>query len=164
MSTTEPLGCGLEYQPLSLAWLPQVLEVEREAYADPWTELMFQQELHNGASHFHVACRNGQLVGYAGFWLVLDEAHVTKVTVAQAFRGLGLGVALMEHVFAWTQGLGAACIRLEVREGNTAARNLYLKCGFEPIRIRHGYYARTQENAVEMVRYLKPASSRPQNG
>ena len=39
-----------------------------------------------------------RIVGFAGLWLMLDEAHVTTICVARCFRGKGLGEVLMSHL------------------------------------------------------------------
>lgn len=151
MNAPHPLAKELTYVPLSPQWLEALAELERESYADPWSLNMFSQELLNGASHFFLAIRDHQLIGYAGYWLVLDEAHVTKVTVAKSHRGLGLGGAILEHLLSEARSLGATVVRLEVRESNAVARSLYRKAGFAEVRIRRGYYARSQEDAIEMA-------------
>jgi len=159
MSARHPLSCGLQYLPLSTRWLPALLAIEQEAYADPWSENMFLQEIENGASHFLLAFREEQLVGYAGFWMVLDEAHLTKVTIARDYRGLGLGVTLLTAAMDFAKDLGAVWVRLEVRESNAPARRLYAKFGFSEVRVRRGYYARTHEDAIEMAMRLETPPS-----
>lgn len=155
MSASHPLPSSLQYMPLSTRWLPEVLAIEREAYADPWSENMFLQEIENGASHFLLAFLDEMLVGYAGFWMVLDEAHMTKVTIARNYRGLGLGVALLDAAINFAKDLGAVWVRLEVRESNEPARRLYAKFGFSEVRVRKGYYVRTNEDAIEMAKRLE---------
>lgn len=131
--------------------IPLLLPLEQEAYPDPWTHGMFRQELTNGSSHFYVGLLDGQVVAYGGFWLVLDEAHVTKVTVAAPFRGRGYGRALMNFLLEESLRLEAATVRLEVRESNASAQALYLDLGFEISGVRKNYYTRSQEDAVVMV-------------
>lgn len=159
MSTRQPLTRALDLEPLSTRWIPDMLEIEREAYADPWSENMFFRELDNGASHFQLAFHDGKLIGYAGFWMVLDEAHVTKVTIARDYRGLGLGAVLFAATLDLAAELGASWVRLEVRESNTPARRLYARFGFSEVRVRKGYYARTNEDGIEMARQLETLPS-----
>lgn len=141
---------ALRYERLSSIHLPTLLSIEEEAYPDPWTLGMFRQELTNDGSQFFVAFRDSTVAGYGGFWLVLDEAHITKVTVVQAYRGTGLGREVMEFLLRHASILGANTVRLEVREQNTVARALYRSLGFAEIGLRKGYYARTNETAVVM--------------
>lgn len=151
----------LRYEPLCEEHVSRLLAIEHEAYPDPWTPGMFRQEMINRTSHFFVAFTGGELVGYAGFWLLVDEIHITKVTVAAPFRGQGYGRELMEHLFAHGRRLNATSVRLEVRESNEPARRLYDSLGFEHVGLRAGYYARTGEAAVVMVRAITPGEGPP---
>ncbi len=146
----------LHFEPLTEQHIPQLLMAEEEAYPDPWTAGMFLQEIRNRTSHFYVAFAEGELVGYGGFWLLVDEIHITKVTVLARFRRQGFGREVMAHLFWLGRRLGAQSVRLEVRESNAAARRLYESLGFEHIGLRQGYYARARESAVVMVRELDP--------
>lgn len=144
----------LQFVRLQKEFLPDVLVLEHESYPDPWTQGMFHQEMRNGPSHFYLAYHEGVLVAYGGFWMILDEVHITKVTVAAPFRGQGLGRVFM--TFLEERGLeaGGKVIRLEVRESNVAARSLYRTMGYEEIGIRKIYYAVSAENAIVMVKHL----------
>lgn len=144
----------LEFVRLQKEFLPAVLVLEHESYPDPWTQGMFHQEMRNGPSHFYLAFHEGVLVAYGGFWMILDEVHITKVTVAAPFRGQGLGRVFM--TFLEDRGLdaGGKVIRLEVRESNAPARGLYRNMGFEEIGVRKNYYAVSAENAIVMVKHL----------
>jgi ribosomal-protein-alanine N-acetyltransferase len=142
----------LRYEAFSAAHLPAVLLLESQAYPDPWTQGMYRHELETPCSHLHVGMLGDELVAYAGFWLVLDEAHITRVTVAEEYRRRGYGRQVVEHLLGRAFALGAALARLEVREGNTAAIRLYERLGFVPEGLRPGYYQRTGEDAVLMIK------------
>lgn len=144
----------LHFLPLDLRHLPPVLAIEREAYPDPWTEGMFRQEVSSGMSHFYLGFREDALIAYGGFWLVLDEAHITKVTVAAPWRGQGYGRTMVVHLLRAAVALRAKVARLEVRESNQPARRLYDQLGFVCVGLRKGYYAKTNETAVVMKRDL----------
>ncbi len=144
----------LHFLPLDLHHLPEVLAIEREAYPDPWTEGMFRQEVSSGMSHFYLGLRDGILIAYGGFWLVLDEAHITKVTVGAPWRGQGYGRTVVVHLLRAAVSLRAKVARLEVRESNRRARQLYDHLGFMCVGLRQGYYAKTNETAVVMKRDL----------
>lgn len=147
---------GLIFAPITFDHLPQLLAIEEEAYPDPWTPGMFNQEIIHSGSHFYVALQREAVVGYAGFWLVLDEAHITKFTVAAPYRQQGYGARIMLHLLEQATRAEAAVVRLEVRESNAVARTLYERLGFSVIGARRGYYARNPENAVVMEKWLRP--------
>jgi [ribosomal protein S18]-alanine N-acetyltransferase len=144
----------IDYVPLAPEHISHLLAIENEAYPDPWKQGMFRQEISNATSFFCVALREEEIVGYGGFWLMLDEAHITKVTVAEPWRGQGLGHELMVYLLEEALRRGAASARLEVREHNQPARQLYEQLGFRAVGLRKGYYAKTNENAVVMAKSL----------
>jgi len=151
----------LEFVPLGIHHIPELLEIENEAYPDPWRQGMFRQEITNATSCFIVAFQEDDIVGYGGFWLLLDEAHITKVTVAAAHRGKGLGHELLVHLLEKARERGATCARLEVREHNAPARRLYERMGFQSVGLRKGYYAITNETAVVMAKNLPDNDTLP---
>jgi len=60
------------------------------------------------------------------------KAHVWGMYVAPAFRGRGIGRALLEAVIARAKALpGLRQLNLTVTASNAAARALYRSCGFE---------------------------------
>lgn len=140
----------LRYEPLYEALIPVLMEIEEEAYPEPWTTGMFREEMRNRSSYFYVVYCDETLIGYCGFWLLIDDAHVTSVTVAEAYRGEGYGREQMNHLIAVARAKAAVTMTLEVRESNTPAREMYNDFGFEQIGVRKGYYGRSGEDAIVM--------------
>lgn len=90
------------------------------------------------------------IVGYAGFWTMVDEAHLTTIAVRDAYRRRGLGELLLISVIDAATRLNARIITLEVRISNKPAQLLYEKYGFSSVGIRHGYYSDNREDALLM--------------
>ena len=90
------------------------------------------------------------LAGYAGLWLMLDEAHVTTIAVRPSVRGQGVGELLFVGLIDLACALGAKYVTLEVRVSNTVAQNLYRKYGFREEGIRKRYYSDNGEDALIM--------------
>lgn len=134
--------------------LRDVMEIEIEAYPDPWAEGMFLDELRSPRSHFYVVYLDDILIGYGGFWLVLDEAHVTSVTISETYRGLGYGKQLVVFLLELARKVGARLATLEVRASNDRARSLYLNMGFHPVGVRKKYYPKSGEDAIVMIKEL----------
>jgi ribosomal-protein-alanine N-acetyltransferase len=90
------------------------------------------------------------IVGFAGLWLMVDEAHVTTIAVHPERRHHGIGelmlAALIEHAY----DIGAHMVTLEVRVSNAVAQNLYRKYGFREAGIRRRYYSDNDEDALIM--------------
>jgi len=133
--------------------LDEVMEVERQCFTTPWSRYSFVCELKdNQLSHYIVAKHSDRVIGYAGMWIILDEAHVTNVGVLPEYRGEGVGEFLMRSLIAAAKERGANKMTLEVRKSNYVAQNLYTKLGFEPVGIRRGYYQDDKEDAVLMLK------------
>ncbi len=94
--------------------------------------------------------RPGTIIGYAGMWLILDEAHVTTIAVREAKRGLGLGELLLASLIEAAMEMGADRVTLEVRVSNLPAQRLYEKYGFAREGVRPRYYSDNNEDAYIM--------------
>lgn len=90
------------------------------------------------------------VVGYAGLWIVSDEAHITTIGVLPEVRGQKLGelllVTLIDHAIAHD----AHWMTLEARVTNTVAHALYRKYTFKDAGVRKRYYSDDGEDALVM--------------
>lgn len=128
-----------------------VLEVEQECFTLPWSRKAFEAELDdNDLAHYLVMEDEGRIIGYAGVWIVLDEAHVTNIAISQSYRRRGLGERLLVELIRSAKQYGALSMTLEVRVTNSAAQKLYEKLGFVKRGIRRQYYSDTKEDALIM--------------
>ena len=100
---------------------------------------------------------DGQVVGYAGAWIILDESHITNIAIEESRRGLGYGRALTTALMQYLSNLGAAYATLEVRRSNLRAQNLYKSLGFVELGVRKRYYEDNREDALIMVCDHMPA-------
>jgi ribosomal-protein-alanine N-acetyltransferase len=90
------------------------------------------------------------IIGFAGLWLMVDEAHITTIAMHPDFRRLGLGEFLLVALIDISYNIGAKWVTLEVRVSNYTAQNLYRKYGFREAGLRHRYYSDNQEDALIM--------------
>lgn len=153
----------LRFRKIEVRDLDQVVEIEQEAFPEPWTRGMFSQEISSPMSHFYVALLDETLVGYVGFWQVADEAHITSVTVRKEYRGRGYGRILTDFIIRTAAGEGLTRAMLEVRVTNITAQNLYKSLGFEKTGMRKGYYKKTNEDAIIMARGLDASAYEPEH-
>ncbi|MFD0679491.1 MULTISPECIES: ribosomal protein S18-alanine N-acetyltransferase [unclassified Paenibacillus] len=141
----------LEFRAMRLDDIPAICEIEREAFTTPWTAGAFHNELTNNQfARYMVMEYEGQVIGYGGMWLVIDEAHVTNVAVREGYRGKKLGEMLMRELQKTASFLGAERMTLEVRPSNIIAQRLYEKLGFHSVGVRRGYYTDNREDALVM--------------
>ncbi|OXM13742.1 ribosomal protein S18-alanine N-acetyltransferase [Paenibacillus herberti] len=142
---------GLLFRSMRLDDIPSIIAIEHEAFTSPWTSDAFVNELtHNHFARYMVMELHGEIIGYGGMWLIMDEAHVTNIAVNSEFRGRKLGSRLLSELQKLAQFLGASRMTLEVRVTNEVAQSLYRKFGFEPSGIRPGYYSDNNEDALIM--------------
>ena len=90
------------------------------------------------------------LAGYAGLWLMVDEAHITTIGVRPQLRGRGYGELLLVTLTEAALDINARWLTLEVRISNAAAQNLYRKYGFHNAGTRKRYYTDNNEDALIM--------------
>jgi len=90
------------------------------------------------------------LIGYAGLWLTIDEAHITTIATHPTTRRRGLGELLLVSLFDIGYQIGARWMTLEVRVTNEPAKALYHKYGFKIVSTRPRYYTDNNEDAYIM--------------
>jgi len=132
--------------------LPAVHVIERESFRTPWPAHAYRHELENNRLAQYVVARCGdEIVGFAGMWLLVDEAHVTTFATRRAWRRQGIGERLLLALLDLAAGRGAHEATLEVRPSNLAARRLYEKYGFKVVGVRPRYYSDNNEDALIMT-------------
>ncbi|MCL4462639.1 MAG: ribosomal protein S18-alanine N-acetyltransferase [Firmicutes bacterium] len=128
-------------EPMKICHLERVVAIEQEVYPSPWSKNAFINELmDNGFASYWVAMVDEQVVGYAGIWTIMDEAHLTTLAVCCRWQERGVGSLLLEHLLVNAKTLGAMRITLEVRVSNNKAQKLYKKYGFLSSGLRPNYY------------------------
>jgi len=173
--------------------IPQVTEIDREAFPTLWPPANYRHELENRLARYIIAgdkeerveepemeatpqkgfrglvSRLRQLLnhdrffgnepsssgrqyifGFAGFWIMAGEAHITNIAVREKHRRHGIGELLLISLIDLAKELDARFITLEVRASNTAAQSLYSKYGFTQVGLRRGYYTDNREDGVLM--------------
>lgn len=92
----------------------------------------------------------GAILGFAGMWLMFDEAHITTIGVRKVLRGRGIGELMLVHLIDQAQEMGAKRLTLEVRVSNNVAQSLYRKYSFREEGVRKRYYSDDGEDALIM--------------
>lgn len=141
-----------EIVPMDRSHIKQIAALEKECFSTPWSEAMLEEELFNPQASFIVAeDGEGNILGYAGLHVVLDEGYIDNIAVCPDARRHGVGSALLD-VYCRFGAVHLAFLTLEVRASNVPAIGLYEKYGFQRAGVRPGYYQRPREDAVIMTR------------
>ncbi len=99
----------------------------------------------------HTSLASSLVIGFAGMWMYVDEAHIATLATHPDWRGRGIGEAILINLMREAQRRNAVLVTLEVRAGNTAAQHLYRKYGFEEVGRRKQYYQDNHEDALIMT-------------
>lgn len=143
-------------RPMVVADIPAVLAVDSLSFPSPANEQLFLNELtDNLLAHYQALVRDDaageSLVGFAGFWLIAGEIHISTIAVHPEERGRGRGEWLLLNLLLEARRMEPLLVTLEVRRSNTVAQALYRKYHFEEVGLRRRYYHDTGEDALLMT-------------
>jgi ribosomal-protein-alanine N-acetyltransferase len=139
--------------PMSLRHLDDVVAIECQAYAFPWSRGNFIDSLAAGYAAEVLLGENGTPIGYSVAMAGVDEVHLLNITVKPERQRQGWGRLLLDALVADCRTARKPHLLLEVRESNQGAHALYMRYGFEQIGLRRGYYPAPQgqrEDAIVM--------------
>ena len=119
-----------------------------------WSKETFNKQISNEHSKFFVCGSNdpisneNKIIGYIGYWLVIDEGHITTVAVSPFYRRRHVADILLYSLINHAIKHQIKWLTLEVRVSNKSAINLYKKYRFKQLGIRKKYYQDTNEDAL----------------
>jgi ribosomal-protein-alanine N-acetyltransferase len=134
--------------------LDVVLRLEREIFSDPWPRSTFVEHAADEIWGTLVAEANGEIVGYACYYIRGEESHLTNMAVPARYRRKSVAKQLLEYIFGVVTEHRCEYLILEVRPSNTEASAFYEKFGFGFLHRQPNYYRRPVEDALVMVRYF----------
>lgn len=142
----------IKIAPMQKSDVENVLKIEEKAYGEHhWSKDSFYGELSNDLAHYYCAFDpEGNLIGYAGSWQILDEAHITTIAIEPDLRRKKIGEALLNEILRACYKNEIKYVTLEVRVSNIPAIKLYEKYGFKSLGSRKGYYQNNNEDALIM--------------
>ncbi len=130
----------------------EVIKIEEASYGEHhWSKDSFYSEVSNNLARYYVAKdENNNILGYIGSWFIIEEAHITNVSVSPEQRRKSIGEALLVHVVQQCYKEKIKYITLEVRVSNEPAIKLYEKYQFKSLGTRKHYYQDNNEDALIM--------------
>ena len=144
---------NLQISDMSLNDFYEIKPIYTSRFDKFWEPSILKSELENENSQYIVAKIDTQIVGFAGIWYSVDDAHITNIAVHKDFRQKGIGQKLLEYLIHLAKEHKKASLTLEVNTKNEIAQKLYLKNNFKNLGIRKKYY-KGIEDAYIMTLYF----------
>lgn len=137
-------------EPMRRRHVRSVLRIEDRVYPRPWSASVFHTELgyNDGSRCYLVARVDRHLVGYGGFLMAVDDAHITNIAVDPRWHRHKIATRLLLTLAREAQASGATHLTLEVRVSNVAAQALYRRFGFAPAGVRTKYYENVEDAII----------------
>ncbi len=146
----------VKIEEMKLDHLDRIMEIEKESFLAPWSRNSFVSEIvENHFALYFVISQNGYVIGYAGMWIIYEEAHITTLAVDPEYRNKKIASLLLDRLITIALSKEVDRMALEVRPSNKAARILYRKYGFRPAGIKKDYYTDTGEDAIVLWKNLR---------
>jgi tRNA threonylcarbamoyladenosine biosynthesis protein TsaB len=150
-------------QPMTQADLEEVVALEAQVQAFPWTRGNFADALASGYGAWTLR-REGKLAGFCVLMYAPDVAHLLVIAVARDLHRQGLGGVLLDWCEQQARERGLEGLLLEVRPSNGSAISFYTGHGYLQIGVRRGYYPAangSREDAIVMQKRFGQVDGAP---
>lgn len=139
----------------TLADIPFIVELEKRCLGTTLGREMLEADVESEMNHSYVYEESGRIIGYVS--LVFDgyAVEILNFCVDIPYQNQGRGTRFLCEILDMYYRLNAISFILEVRRGNQRANHIYEKLGFQPLRLRKGYYA-DGEDAVVLQKLFIP--------
>ena len=135
--------------PMTEADIEEISPNFQTEFDEFWNINNLKNDFQNPNSTYFVAKLDNEIVGFAGFLNICDEANIMNIVTKINKRHLGIGSKLLSQLIASAHEQNCKSITLEVNEHNTYAIHLYEKFNFKRIGLRKKYY-NNKDNAIIM--------------
>ena len=131
--------------------IDDILNIEQVCYGEHhWSYESFIIEVNNQISSYICAFIEDKCVGYMGIWKIIEEAHITNLSVHPDYQNQKVAHKLLLSSIDECYKNKIKYITLEVRVSNKKAIHLYEKFGFKSLGLRKKYYQDNNEDALIM--------------
>ncbi|GEK90550.1 ribosomal protein S18-alanine N-acetyltransferase [Alkalibacterium kapii] len=135
-----------------------ILQIEKLCYNGhtPWDRIAVLHEIRYNKNAFYIILHNEneEPIAFVGAWFVMAEAHITNIATIPDYEKQGIGTYLLKEIIYIAEEEKMKKVTLEVRVSNHTAQSLYYTLGFKEGRLKKGYYAKDNEDALEMIYLL----------
>ena len=130
--------------------MPEVLEIEQQAFEFPWSDEDFTRCLRQRNCIGMVAEIADSVVAFMIYELHRTRLHVLNFAAARSHRRLGIGTLMMEKLISKLSPERRCQIVLEVRETNLPAQLFFRSLNFRATSVLKDFYQDTTEDAYLM--------------
>lgn len=117
----------------SIADMGPVLDVDAACFDDFWRYDIPTLTAYLGSERLALAEFGSEVVGYTLSTVRAGSGTLGRLAVAPAWRGRGIGLALVLDAVSYLGRVGAAHVTLSTQEHNAVSRRLYARAGFREI-------------------------------
>src|SRR5690348_12894165 len=134
-------------RPVRLNDIESISILEQASFDDPYPSYFLEELARDNPETFLVLTVNGKIVGYGVIDHWEDHEHLISIAVDQNSRRKGFGERILVELEK--RSSRQKTLKLEVRQSNIAAIQLYSKRGFVKTGLAEGYYS-DGEDAIIM--------------
>ncbi len=132
----------------------EIAEIDRVSFSAPWDEQFFEKASKESSYLFFTETEEGKTAGFVMILKLAGDCEIVRAAVLPEYRRRGIAEKMIEKAVQYGISEKMENIFLEVRAGNSSARALYLKCGFEECGVRKVYYNNPKEDGIVMRKRL----------
>ncbi len=136
--------------------MPEVLAIESSSFEFPWREDDFVRCLRQRNCIGMAAEHEDRVVGFMVYELHKTKIHVLNFAVHPEWRRQGVGSQMVAKLCSKLSFQRRTYVTLEVRETNLPAQLFFRKNEFKAVKILHGHFNDTPEDAYLMRYRYKP--------
>lgn len=129
---------------------PEVLEIERDSFSNPWSEDDYIHALRQRNCIGRVVESGDRVVGSMVYTIFKRRARLVSIAVHPDFRRHGVGRLLVGKIAMMLRPPRERVV-VDVRESNLGAQLFFRNLGFSATKLIRGYYADTGEDGIRMV-------------
>ena len=123
-----------------LSDIKYIMALEQGSIVHPWESKAIESLIVDKNKKCYVADLHGEVVGYVGAEIVLDECNIGNIVTHKDYRGRGFATEILGILLDILKKNGVAKVFLEVEHDNIQAIALYEKHGFIRYGLRRDYY------------------------
>lgn len=131
----------------------RIVALQKNNFADGWNKSMLESAFNSGRFICIGIEEENKLIGLITCSITDYDADIEGITIDNEYRRNGFAKALLGLLEVKLKEKNIEKVFLEVRLGNTPAKNLYLGAEYKEISVRKKYYS-DGEDAVIMAKEL----------